>query len=464
MKNIFFKSLSFFCVLAVISSCSKDPNPVANPYQRVPTPVGTLPPLNTSANLPKGNVTGQVVDYQTKVGIAGARVEILGLRPAVFALTDANGNFTLNGAPQGRQVITVTKKDYSNATNSNIVIDVKAGTTTTSNQINMLSSALTSANAFVKAFDGFKHPRGLSLDRNSNEIYVVDVIGIGGFFKFDRSEIKKISSDGGIIDAFGSRIISADLRSIDAFRLLEKATGIGVDAGGNVYVADTGNSVIKKYGPNGRYLNQIKKDFKDVIDVAVTTTGDVIVSDPGNSRVALLDSSLNIRVENLLKDRPSDGVRGLAVDNGDNIYIIDASGVPGEIIKKFDKYGNRIPLRFGRLGGLEPGSFNAPTDLAIDNKSGDIYVVDSGNNRVQRFSPEGSYLSEFGQFGIENGSFNTPWGIAIDTDGYIYVSDSKNSRIQKFMPGRIVTNPTYPVSNPTTPLVTPTTPPSNIPL
>jgi sugar lactone lactonase YvrE len=463
MRNIIFKSLSLVCVLALVGSCGKESSTVpSNPYQQLPA--SPLPALITN-NLPTGNVTGRVIDYQTKTGISGVKVEILGVRPAVATLTDANGNFTLNRAPQGRQVLTVTKKNYSNSTNSNIVVEVKAGSTTTSNEINMFSSTLTSSNAFVKSFDGFKHPRGLSLDIKSNEIYVVDVIGIGGFFKFDRSEIKKISADGGIIDAFGSRIINADLRNIDAFRLLEKATGIGVDAGGNVYVADTGNNVVKKYGPNGRYLNQIKKDFKDLIDVAVTTTGDVIVSDPGNSRIALLDSSLNIRIENLLKDRPSDGVRGIATDNGDNIYIIDASGKPGEMIKKFDRYGNRLPLQFGRLGGLDPGNFSNPTDLAIDNKSGDIYVVDSGNNRVQRFSPEGSYLSEFGQFGIENGSFNSPWGIAIDSDGYIYVSDSKNSRVQKFMPGRIVANPTtYPVSNPTTPIIQPTTPPSNIPL
>lgn len=463
MRNILFKSLSLLCTFALISSCGRETNTVvSNPYKPINnTP---LPPINMISNVPRGNISGQILDYQTKTGIAGVKVEIKGMRPAVLAITDATGRYTLNNAPEGRQVLTLTKKDYTNATNSNIVVDVKAGVTTTANQITMISSSMTAANAFVKAFDGFKHPRGLSLDTKSNEIYVVDVIGVGGLFKFDRAEIKKISQDGGVIASFGSRIFNSDLRDIDAFRLLEKATGIGVDAGGNVYVADTGNNVIKKYGPNGRFLNQIKKDFKDVIDVAVTSMGDVVISDPGNSRVVLLDSSLNVRVENLLKDRPSDGVRGIATDNGDNIYVVDASGRPGEMIRKFDRYGNKLPLQFGKLGGLDAGSFSSPTDLAVDNQSGDIYIVDSGNNRVQRFSPEGNYLSEFGQFGIENGSFNKPWGIAIDSQGYIYVSDTMNQKIQKFMPGRVITNQTFPVSNPTTPVIQPTTPPSNIPL
>lgn len=442
MKNSSVKNgvvLLAFSLSIVFSACSKDPNP----YQTVVTTQPTNPIVQPTAainNLPTGIVTGQVMDYTTNTSIAGAKVEILGLRPAVSAITDANGKFTLNNVPQGRQVLTVTKANYTRATSSNIVVDVKAGTTVTSSQISLLSTNNSSSNSFVKSFDGFKLPRGLSADRTSGQIYVVDVIGAGGLITFDRAEIKKIDSDGGIVDSFGSRILNSDLSKIDIFRLLKKANGIGVDAGGNVYVADTGNSVVKKYGPTGKYLSEIKKDFKNVYDVAVTTTGDVIVSDPGSSRVILMDSSLNVRVDNLLKDSPSDGIRGLATDNGDNIYIIDASAVQGQVIKKFDKYGNRLPLQFGRLGTLEAGSFNNPTDLAVDPKSGDIYVVDSGNNRVQRFSADGNYLSEFGQFGSDNGSFNNPWGIAIDASGFVYVSDSQNARVQKFMPGRVLAN------------------------
>ncbi len=392
-------------------------------------------------NLPTGAVTGRIIDSLTGMGISTARVEVMGIRPAIAITTDASGNFTLPNVPQGRQVLVVTKKEYTSLVgNSNIVVDITAGNTVTSPQISLIPDRASVANGFMKAFDGFKQPRGITVDKNSGELFIVDVIGIGGFFSFDRAEIKKINADGGVVDQFGSRVVSTDLKSIDLFRLLKKSTGIGVDAGGNIYVADTGNNVIKKYGPTGKYVSQIKKEFKNVFDVAVSTTGDVIVSDPGNARIMLFDSSMNVRLDNILGAGSSDGVRGVATDNADNIYIVDASARPGEVIKKFDKNGNKLPLQFGIIGGLEPGYFNNPTDLAVDSRNGDIYVVDTGNNRIQRFNSDGNFLSEFGQFGSENGSFNAPWGIALDNQGFVYISDSKNGRIQKFMPGRFGTN------------------------
>lgn len=396
---------------------------------------------NQQNNLPTGAVTARIVDSLTGMGIPNARVEVMGVRPVISIMSDASGNFTLPNVPQGRQVLIVTKTDYTNLSgNSNIVVDVTAGNTVTAANITLVPSRASFANGFVKAFDGFKYPRGLTIDKNTGEVFAVDVIGIGGLLSYDRAEVKKINSDGGVINNFGSTFLSTDIKSIDLFRLLKKSTGIGVDAGGNVYVADTGNNVVKKYGPTGKYVSEIKKDFKEVFDVSVLTTGDVIVSDPGNSRVLLFDSSMNIRLDNILGSKASDGVRGITTDSADNIYVVDTAARPGEVIKKFDKNGNKLSLSFGIIGGLEPGYFNNPTDIAVDNRNGDIYVVDTGNNRVQRFNSDGNYLSEFGQFGSENGSFNAPWGIAIDNQGFVFVSDSKNGRIEKFMPGRFGQN------------------------
>jgi streptogramin lyase len=454
-------SLALGVFVLASTSCGKPQVVQTNPYQQRPVTTtgsnyGTNYDYNTNPytdpslistqqnNLPTGSITGRIMDSLNGMGIPGARIEVMGIRPAITINTDASGNFTLPNVPQGRQVLIVTKKEYTSlAGNSNIVVDVAAGNTTTAPQITMVPDRASVANGFMKAFDGFKQPRGLTSDKNTGEIFVVDVIGIGGFFSFDRAEVKKINGDGGVIGNFGSTFISTDIKSIDLFRLMKKSTGIGVDAGGNVYVADTGNNVVKKYGPTGKYVSQIKKEFKDVFDVAVSSTGDVIVSDPGNARVVLFDSSMNIKLDNILGSGSSDGVRGIANDNADNIYVIDSAAKPGEVIKKFDKNGNRLNLNFGIIGGLEPGYFNNPTDLAIDSRNGDIYVVDTGNNRVQRFNSEGNFLSEFGQFGSQNGCFNAPWGITIDNQGFVYIADSKNARVQKFMPGRFGENSTY---------------------
>ena len=88
----------------------------------------TDPSLN--ANLPTGTIMGKVVDSLTKAGIGGVQVEVMGVRPARVATTDASGNFTLPQIPQGNQAITVRRNDYTNAAGNNqIKVTVKAGTT-----------------------------------------------------------------------------------------------------------------------------------------------------------------------------------------------------------------------------------------------------------------------------------------------------------------------------------------------
>ncbi|MFN8671516.1 MAG: carboxypeptidase regulatory-like domain-containing protein [Candidatus Sericytochromatia bacterium] len=445
-------------LIATFSSCAKPK--VADPRASASAPPitnitgtdnwgggGTYDPITGGGvttvdnNLPTGSVSGKVVDSFTGMGISSARVEVMGVRPVIFANTDATGNFIIPNVPQGRQTLLVKKKDYTNLNNSsNIVVNVIAGNTTTLQPINLVQEKASIANGFLKAFDGFIQPRGITLQKPNNDLFVVDVIGAGGFWSFDRAEVKKINSDGGILDNFASKWFSTDLKSIDLLRFLKKATGIAVDAGGSIYVADTGNDSLKKYAPNGKYQSELKKQFKGIFDISVLNSGNIVVSDPGNSRVAILDSTMNVKLDNILGKSATDSIRGITTDALDNIYVIDGGASSGEVIKKFDKNGNKLKVEFGSIGGLEPGYFNSPTDLAIDERNGDIYVVDTGNNRVQRFSSEGVFLSEFGSFGSDTNQFNTPWGVAVDKDGYVYVSDSKNGRIQKFMPGKFGQN------------------------
>lgn len=410
-------------------------NSYNNPYGNT---TGSLNPNmydpSISTNLPTGTIMGKVVDSLSKAGIGGVQVEIVGVRPAQVAVTDASGNFTMGNIPQGRQVLTVRRNDYTNAAGNNqIVVEVKAGTTVQINRtIEMVPFRASAVNGFIRAFNNFTLPKGISLAPGSDNLYVVDVVGAGGIMTFDHGEIKKLNGEGGIIDNFGGRFLSTDI-----FRLLKRPNGVAVDAGGNVFVANTGHDLVRRYGPGGQWLSNIESGFKEVFDVSVLSTGDVIVSDPGTGRLVMFDSSMNVRHPNLLQ-MPATGVRGVASNNNDDIFVLNASGAPGQVISKFDRYGNRMPLSFGRIGGVQPGSFSNPTDLAVDNRNGDIYVVDSGNNRIQRFDSEGNYLSEFGSFGTENGQFNAPWGVAIDAEGFVYVTDSKNARVQKFAPGRVM--------------------------
>jgi tripartite motif-containing protein 71 len=83
--------------------------------------------------------------------------------------------------------------------------------------------------------------------------------------------------------------------------------------------------------------------------------------------------------------------------------------------------------------GSGDGQFNYPQNIAID-ANGNLYVADTGNNRIEKFDTNGVYLSQFGSFGSGNGQFNYPVGLAFDLHGHVYVSDVANNRIQKFDP------------------------------
>lgn len=71
-----------------------------------------------------------------------------------------------------------------------------------------------------------------------------------------------------------------------------------------------------------------------------------------------------------------------------------------------------------------------PTDIAIS--QGNIFVVDSGNNRIVGFQPSGRHLLSFGRKGSARGEFRNPVGIGADRDGNLYVADKDNHRIQVF--------------------------------
>ena len=80
--------------------------------------------------------------------------------------------------------------------------------------------------------------------------------------------------------------------------------------------------------------------------------------------------------------------------------------------------------------GKEPGELSYPYDLAF-NKAGVLYVVEYGNNRVQKFTPEGVSLGCWGGPGREPGRFCMPWAVAVDSRGKVHVVDTENHRVQR---------------------------------
>ncbi len=121
-------------------------------------------------------------------------------------------------------------------------------------------------------------------------------------------------------------------------------------------------------------------------------------------------------------DSPKDITR----DSSGNIYVADTSN---SRIQKFNSSGV-YQSQFGS-NGTGNGQFQLPNAIAIDSL-GNIYVADTSNNRIQKFNSSGVYQSQFGSNGTGNGEFDTPRGIVFDSQGNILVVDRGNNRIQKF--------------------------------
>ena len=115
----------------------------------------------------------------------------------------------------------------------------------------------------------------------------------------------------------------------------------------------------------------------------------------------------------------------LAADDEENIYVADTGNAK---IQKFSSDGKFL-LSFG-VRGDENGEFGSPVGIATHENN--IYVVDSHLNSIKKFDSDGNFILKWGEEGSEDGKFSSPRGIEIDSEGVVYVVDTKNYRIQKF--------------------------------
>ena len=118
----------------------------------------------------------------------------------------------------------------------------------------------------------------------------------------------------------------------------------------------------------------------------------------------------------------------MAVNSTGAVYVADTGN---HRIQKFTSLG----VYAATIGsqGTGDGQFDSPSGIAIDS-NGFIYVSDTGNNRIQKFSPAGQFVTKWGTYGTGNSQFNGPRGLAFRSNGDIYVADTGNQRIQVFTP------------------------------
>ena len=176
--------------------------------------------------------------------------------------------------------------------------------------------------------------------------------------------------------------------------------GVGVDALGNILVADRNNNAIKRMDANGNNIVTLVSSVVSPFDVTVDATGDILFAH-GNFVKRMDVNGNNIVTLGSGFATP----RGVAVDASGNIYVADFGN---NAIKRMDADGNNIVT----LGS----GFNLPRGVAVD-EMGNIYVADTGNNVIKRMDASGNNIVTLGS------GFNQSFDVTVDAIGNIYVAD-----------------------------------------
>jgi sugar lactone lactonase YvrE len=167
---------------------------------------------------------------------------------------------------------------------------------------------------------------------------------------------------------------------------------------------------------------------------ALPQTGSIaIVSNPKNAKVFLDNSDTGQRSDCTLAN-VSPGNHVVRLDLEDygrwegSVNVV--AGQTAQINAVLGPFAYEFVTGWGG-SGANNGQFQAPIGICVQS-GGEVLVSDTENNRVQRFAADGSFQAKWGSQGTANGKLNFPRGVAVDSSGSIYVVDSENSRVQKF--------------------------------
>ena len=237
-----------------------------------------------------------------------------------------------------------------------------------------------------------------------------------------------------VFDAAGAPVLSfgSSGKGTEGF---DKPRGIAVDDRGNIYVADTGNCKIKKFDAKGKLLGSVGSEgmgpgqFKEPSGIKVDREGTIHLLDSGKHTLQTFTSDVGDEPRlspvsppqsvALLRQIAGE-VTALAVDkqlwglSGDSIVAVGV--VSGKTIAK---------------RGSEPGMLRNPRGLLPDG-TGNLWVADTGNDRLQRFSPEGDLLQVIGRPGSRERELSSPSCVALTRKGNLVVADTGNRRVQIF--------------------------------
>jgi sugar lactone lactonase YvrE len=258
-------------------------------------------------------------------------------------------------------------------------------------------------------------PFGVAVD-NNGDVWVADT---------GNNRIEELTPGGAPLAVMGSGV-------------LQQPEGVAMGSGGDVWVADTGDNRLVEFSPDGTVVSTVGEPGSGpgqfgsptAITIAVTgpSAGDIYVADQDNNRVQEFSAG-GAYVSSVQVATPD----GVAIDPSGDLWVSSPSYANGNAVYEFSPTGDPI----GSFGSTQ-ASFGALSDTAgiAVTGSGLIVVVQQDYSWVTVFNPDSSFNTEFGLQPGLGGSANLefPQGVTISPAGNIYVADSGNNRVVEYSP------------------------------
>jgi sugar lactone lactonase YvrE len=295
-------------------------------------------------------------------------------------------------------------------------------------------------------------PTGLAADSANNFLYVGNL----GSFTVTRATVNG-SSAISFATVAGNGTPSLSGNGGPAVQAqLGNPYAVAVDSGGDLFIADNQNEVIRKVDPAGTITTiagngvagnsgdggpATAAKLNDPRGVAIAPNGDVYITDTGNSSVRKVDHNTGF-ITTIISGLKLP--RAVAVDAAGSLYIAD-TGDNQVLVMRFTaagagQFAGNGTAGYSGDGGLATAAnLNQPRGLAID-ASGNVYIADTGNNRVRRVDHLSGNITSVagnGTAGLAgdgraatSAELNFPFGLAVDAAGFLYIADAYNQRIR----------------------------------
>ncbi len=246
----------------------------------------------------------------------------------------------------------------------------------------------------------FGDPAGIALD-GKGDIWVLDS---------GNDRVEEFTETGEYLKEFGGEG-SGD----GQFR---EPTAIALDSSGDIWVLDPWNQRVEELNESGEYIHEFHVESTFDGGIAVTSNNAVWVSDTGESDITVFSEDGEVEKVVSTSVMPE----GLAVDAHGDIWVVDSGS---NKIEEFGETGERLKA-FGAQG-IEPYGISVGGD-------GEVWVGELRSERIQEFTEDGEHVAQMGAFGSEPGQWepSAPIGVAVGS-GNVWVTDAGNDRIDEWL-------------------------------